>query len=214
MYTALLRLLITVYSVGASMMTKAFLQPDCLDMVLASAVEVCPRETNGILLGRTRRLNGRQVLELRTAYPIQTAERTPTAVGHGNLQAVHRLTDALNVMGKGLAGGYHSHPYPGGHISLTKYDIRFIEEELKRLRLYTGYRKMDSWFELVMSVRPVSYTKLPKVGRRVEMDKGALVVKLRTEKYRGFDVKLRGYQVTKSEGKMNKRVMKLISPSG
>ena len=70
---------------------------------------------------------------------------------------------------------------------------------------------MTSWIELVLSVKPASYTKLPKVGRQLSWEGGSLVAKIRTEQYRGFDVKLRGYRVLLENGAVRKQTVPLMA---
>src|SRR2546427_549976 len=84
--------------------------------LVTSAVEAYNRETNGFLVGNrgTRRMKQRlrEVTVLRAAYPLQTEDRKPNWVSHGNEKAFKRARGAienLDVGGYAVLGGFHSH---------------------------------------------------------------------------------------------------------
>ncbi len=179
---------------------KVLIKPNCLDMIIASAVEVCPRETNGLLIGRL--LNG--TIRVKTAYPFLTDNRKPSFVEHGNISAMNRLFGTLSTMKKPLIGGYHSHPYPNGNIKLTKSDMDFIEEELGRLGKFGQLGGMERWVELVLSVKRKDYEKLPATGRYFYNGNGNIRVAVRMGNYTGFDVKIAGYVLGMNGGGLEK----------
>src|SRR2546427_7674738 len=88
--------------------------------LVASAVEAYNRETNGFLVGnrRTRlvRQRPREVTVLRAAYPLQTEDRKPNWVSHGNEKAFKRARGAIENLDVGYAGlgGFHSHTREAG----------------------------------------------------------------------------------------------------
>ena len=63
----------------------------CFLGLVTSAVEAYNRETNGFLVGnqgtRLVRQRPREVTVLRAAYPLQTEDRKPNWVSHGNEKA-------------------------------------------------------------------------------------------------------------------------------
>jgi len=178
---------------------KILINHNCLDMIIASAVEVCPKETNGLLIGRP--INGD--IRVRMAYPFQTDRRMPGSVEHGNISALKRLLSTLDTMNRQIMGGYHSHPYPDGHIRLTKSDVEHIEEEIERIRKLKS-RDAEKWAELVLSVKRKRYEKLFNVGKHISNNGNHLRVVVRTGNYIGFDVKIAGY-VLKENGSTIKK---------
>src|SRR2546430_7405813 len=83
--------------------------------LVTSAVEAYNRETNGFLVGnratRLVRQKPREVTVLRAAYPLQTEDRKPNWVSHGNEKAFKRARGAIENADVGYAvlGGFHSH---------------------------------------------------------------------------------------------------------
>src|SRR2546422_971363 len=84
--------------------------------LVTSAVEAYNRETNGFLVGnrgtRLMKQRPREVTVLRAAYPLQTEDRKPNWVSHGNEKAFKRARGAienLDVGGYAVLGGFHSH---------------------------------------------------------------------------------------------------------
>src|SRR3989442_15167739 len=88
--------------------------PGCFLGMCAASIEAYNRETNGFLLGgrgMRRVRKRRRVAVLKAAYPIQTEERRPSSVAHGNLKAFDRARRTVNnlYVGLDLLGGIHSH---------------------------------------------------------------------------------------------------------
>jgi len=183
---------------------RIFIKKNCLDILVASAIEVFPRETNGLLIGR----NYKRILNVNMAYPIQTDNRKPTYVEHGNLSALNRLLNAMITMEKPLIGGFHSHPYPNGYIKLTKDDIDFVKEEIERIHKLNN-KKMNTWLELVMSVKKKQYKRMVDIGTFIEKDDGKIRILIRNEDYTGFDIKIGGYAI-KFGDKIEKQRINLI----
>src|SRR3989442_9148235 len=107
--------------------------------LVASAVEAYNRETNGFLVGnrRTRlvRQRPREVTVLRAAYPLQTEDRKPNWVSHGNEKAAKRARGAIENLDVGYAalGGFHSHTGEDGAASLSRTDLDYVADELRRI---------------------------------------------------------------------------------
>ncbi|MCK4497271.1 MAG: Mov34/MPN/PAD-1 family protein, partial [Candidatus Aenigmarchaeota archaeon] len=84
--------------------------------LIASAIEVYSRETNGALLGRNTTMNidgvKKKVLSIKDVYPIQTEKRKRSEVSHGNIAAFERFLRAMRSLKTNIVGGFHSHPHP------------------------------------------------------------------------------------------------------
>ena len=163
--------------------------------MMASAIEVYNRETNGFLIGidSRKRVSGRirDVVSVYIASPFQEDERKPTSVEHGNKEAYNRLIDMLSVLKKNLIRGYHSHPFPDNTNNLSKGDIKFIKEEVEHLNRYEKFDIME-WLEIIISIKKKQYSARHKEGRRfMELNDGIELL-IKTTPYVGFDVKIKG----------------------
>jgi len=107
--------------------------------LVTSAVEAYNRETNGFLVGnrgtRIMRQRPREVTVLRAAYPLQTEDRKPNWVSHGNEKAAKRARGAIENLDVGYAvlGGFHSHTGQDGAASLSRTDLDYVADELRRI---------------------------------------------------------------------------------
>lgn len=164
-----------------------------------SAIEAYNRETNGFLLGsrgshkvRQRR---RDVTVLRAAYPIQTEERTPNYVAHGNSMAFDRARSTVNSLyvGLDLLGGFHSHTGRDGAPSLSKSDVDYIEGELNHLHRQGEAHR--SWLELVVAIRQRTYAKPHDVAWSFRRHRRKLGATIAIRPQLGYDVTLAGYYV-------------------
>ncbi len=193
---------------------RVFIERDCLEVILASAIEVFPRETNGLLMGGrlVKKVRGRSIgiFTLRMSYPVQTAERKPSYVEHGNIAAVERLLKSLCAMGKNIAGGYHSHPEPRPHTRLTKSDMDFIGDEMKRYRDCKGFRGWRKWIELVISVKKRGYKKRVRPRESLALEGGRIVAFLKSRGYTGYELKIGGYAVERVRGILKKSRVGLV----
>jgi len=179
-------------------MENVVVDPSCFLGLCAAAIEAYNRETNGFLLGgnRTRRVRRpRRVAVLKAAYPIQTEERRPSSVGHGNLKAFDRARTTVSSLyvGLDLVGGFHSHTGPDGAPSLSGLDVDYIEDELNHLRRQ-GERQ-ERWLELIVAIRQRAYARRHDVAwsfRRYPRKLGATIA---IKPNLGYDVTLAGYWV-------------------
>jgi len=179
-------------------MKDIVVDPGCFLGLCAASIEAYNRETNGFLLGgrsvrRVRR--PRRVAVLKAAYPIQTEERRPSSVAHGNLKAFDRARRTVNnlYVGLDLMGGFHSHTGKDGAPSLSSLDVEYIEDELNHLARQ-GERR-EEWLELVVAIRKRSYARRHEVAwtfRRYPKKLGATIAIKPTQ---GYDVTLAGYWV-------------------
>jgi len=124
-----------------------------LKSLVASAVEVYPRETMGLLWGviRRRKLDGRKrrILSIKFAYPIQTARRKFTNVDWGNETAKRRLRDVMSSIRVGIVGEFHSHTKAGAVAQPSISDLRYyLRESLSRPEIIGR-----DWIEMVVRIR-------------------------------------------------------------
>ncbi len=179
-------------------MRDVVVDPGCFLGLCASAIEAYNRETNGFLLGGAamRRVQRRRkVAVLKAAYPIQTEERRPSSVAHGNLKAFDRARRTVNhlYVGLDLVGGFHSHTGTDGAPALSDLDLEYIEDELNHLARQ-GDRRQD-WLELVVAIRKRSYARRHELAwtfRRYPRKLGATIA---IKPDVGYDVTLAGYWV-------------------
>src|SRR3989442_14838532 len=78
----------------------------------------------------------REVTVLRAAYALQTEDRKPNWVSHGNEKAFKRARGAienLDVGGYAVLGGFHSHTGDDGAASLSRTDLDYVADELRRI---------------------------------------------------------------------------------
>src|SRR5207247_257850 len=115
------------------------IERSCFLGLVTSAVEAYNRETNGFLVGnrgtRLVRQRPREVTVLRAAYPLQTEDRKPNWVSHGNEKAFKRARGAIEHADVGYAvlGGFHSHTGHDGAASLSRTDLDYVADELRRI---------------------------------------------------------------------------------
>ncbi|MEK6851922.1 MAG: hypothetical protein AABY30_05230 [Candidatus Thermoplasmatota archaeon] len=177
-------------------MKDTVVDPSCFLGLCAASIEAYNRETNGFLMGgrgvrRVRR--PRRVAVLKAAYPIQTEERRPSSVGHGNLKAFDRARRTVRnlYVGLDLVGGFHSHTGSDGAAALSPLDVEYIEDELNHLVRQGEARK--EWLELVVAIRRRTYARTQETGwtfRRYARKLGATIAIKPTL---GYDVTLAGY---------------------
>src|SRR6266568_3587665 len=179
-------------------MKDIVVDPGCFLGLCAASIEAYNRETNGFLMGGrgVRRVRKRRrVAVLKAAYPIQTEERRPSSVAHGNLKAFDRARRTVNnlYVGLDLIGGFHSHTGTDGAPALSRLDMEYIEDELNHLARQ-GERRAD-WLELVVAIRKRAYTRPHDVAwtfRRYPRKLGATIA---IKPNLGYDVTLAGYWV-------------------
>src|SRR2546427_5173612 len=134
------------------------IERSCFLGLVTSAVEAYNRETNGFLVGnratRLVRQQPREVTVLRAAYPLQTENRKATWVSHGNEKAFKRARGAIENADVGYAvlGGFHSHTGDDGAASLSRTDLDYVADELRRI---SRDRPADrvKWLEGVMALK-------------------------------------------------------------
>ncbi|MBN2042596.1 MAG: hypothetical protein JW754_02210 [Candidatus Aenigmarchaeota archaeon] len=178
---------------------NVFIGHRCFKSLIASAIEVYNRETNGALIGKnvTRKIESerRKVISVREVYPFQLDRRTPSEVEHGNKAAFRRVIRSMHGMKFDIIGGFHSHPWPYTKIGLSQGDIISITEELKDMRKINRNLKMDKWLEILISIKRKDYNTPQELGWSM-FDTGRKVrVLLKTGKYMGYYIIISAYWV-------------------
>ncbi len=171
---------------------NVFIGHRCFKSLIASAIEVYNRETNGALIGKnvTRKIEGkrRKVISVREVYPFQTEKRTPSEVIHGNKEAFRRVMRSMHGMKFDIVGGFHSHPHPYGKVGLSDGDIVSIRDEIRDMKKIHRNLAMDKWLEVLISIRRRDYATPQEMGWSM-FDTGKKVkVLLKTGKYMGYHV--------------------------
>ncbi len=177
-----------------------------------SAIEVYNRETTGLISAKnvTKTIKGRKknFVTLNTVYPIQTAERKPSKVLHGNILAYKRAVKTLSAMNTSISGGFHSHTnyYPNYNVypELSKEDVEFIEDEMKHLKAH-GHQ-ISSWLEILISIKERKYSSSHKIGTTTKAFKKKLGIRVTTNPYTAYDITLSGYWLQNGTEKL--RVVK------
>src|SRR3989304_2602642 len=120
-------------------MNTVMIERGCFLGLATSAIEAYKRETNGFVLGnegtRTIRARPRTITVLRAAYTLQTEDRKPNWVSHGNERAVRRARGAVENLDVGyrVLGGFHSHTGDDGDANLSPTDLDYVADELRRI---------------------------------------------------------------------------------
>ncbi len=171
----------------------------CFKSIIASAIEVYNRETNGALIGKnvTRKIESkrREVISVREVYPFQTEKRKPSEVDHGNKAAFRRVISSMHGMKFGLIGGFHSHPYPYGEIGLSEEDIISIRKETRDMKKINKKLAMNRWLEVLVSIRRRDYSTPQEMGWSM-FDTGKKVrVLLKIGKYMGYHIIISAYWI-------------------
>src|SRR5437867_12325076 len=108
----------------------------------------------------------REVTVLRAAYPLQTEDRKPNWVSHGNEKAFKRARGAienLDVGGYAVLGGFHSHTGDDGAASLSRTDLDYVADELRRISRRRPAERVQ-WLEVVLALKRRVWTRKPERG--------------------------------------------------
>jgi len=180
-------------------MDPVVIERSCFVGLVTSAVEAYNCETNGFLVGnrstRVLRQRPREVTVLRAAYPLQTAERKPNWVAHGNVKAFRRAQRTMENMDVGyeVLGGFHSHTGHDGDAELSKTDLEYVAQELQRLR---RSRSEDArWLEVVVALRRKEWARSHGVGWTTRTYRRKLGCTVAIDPTHGYDMTLAGYWV-------------------
>lgn len=194
-------------------MHDVFINPKSLKTLVLSAVEVYNRETNGFIAGKPvlKKIRGKEkaVISLQTVYPLQTAERKPSQVVHGNDLAHRRAIASLSAMKIPIIGGFHSHtdyhPTQDAPPELSKGDLDHIHDEMKNLKTLRKGREMRRWLEIILSIKKKSYSKSQKNKMKINSYKKRLGCTVITEPYKGYKITLAGYWIQNISAKTRVR---------
>ena len=160
----------------------------CLKMgLIPTVLEIYSRETNGFLIGTK---NDRKMRVI-SAYTMQTDNKKPTYVTHGNISALRRLYGVMDVMNWNVVGGFHSHP--DGPNKLSWDDKHYIKEKMEE-------NGLKEWLEILLSVRKRDYIRSQKNKWIIYKNGKKIDMKIITDNYTGFDVTISGYWLKQNNG--------------
>lgn len=163
------------------MRKRVSINPVCLKLgLIPSVLEIYSRETNGFLIGT----NGGNSLRVISAYTMQTDDKKPSYVEHGNFSALQRLYNIMDVMDWRVVGGFHSHP--DGPNKLSRADRDYIKEKMEE-------QSLREWLEVLLSVRKRDYSRKQKNRWVIEKKDKKITMKIVTGNYTGFDLTISGY---------------------
>jgi proteasome lid subunit RPN8/RPN11 len=172
----------------------------CFLGLVTSAVEAYNRETNGFLVGNrgTQRVRQRprDVTVLRAAYPLQTEDRKPNWVSHGNEKAAQRARGAIENLDVGYAilGGFHSHTGEDGEASLSRTDLDYVADELRRIKRDRPADRVK-WLEVVVALKRRKWSRGREVGWATRRYPRKLGCTVSLDEAHGYDMTFGGYWI-------------------
>jgi len=176
------------------------IERSCFLGLVTSAVEAYNRETNGFLVGNrgTRRVRARprEVTVLRAAYPLQTENRKPNWVSHGNEKAFKRARRAIENLDVGYAilGGFHSHTGDDSAASLSSTDLDYVADELRRIERDRPPDRVK-WLEVVVALNRREWSRPHGVGWATRRYRRKLGCTVALDPTHGYNMTLGGYWV-------------------
>ena len=185
--------------------------------LVASAIEVYPYETTGLLTGKVskRKVSGRnrKMIVLQTAYPIQTAERRTAEVDPlKNRRAFLRAFNSIVVIPRfHVAGEYHSHPKKSAELSDD--DIGYIAERLEDI-YKQGDLLLDKprWLEVILGITKRDYVKSVDRGWSYSnySRKARCLIKIPPRK--GFEITFGAFWIYKEDKRIVKKETDIYIP--
>jgi proteasome lid subunit RPN8/RPN11 len=176
-----------------------FIEKRSFRTLVASAIEVYNRETNGVLLGRKATMNidgvKKKVVSIKDVYPIQTDKRSPSQVTHGNISAFNRFLRAMESLKTEIIGGFHSHPHPYESVRLSRGDVEFIGDEVKVMGKIGQERVKDGWLEILISIKRKDYKRSGEEEWYICDYVKKVRCLVRTKKKEGYDITISAYWV-------------------
>src|SRR3989442_13226658 len=169
------------------------IERSCFLGLVTSAVEAYNRETNGFLVGnratRLVRQKPREVTVLRAAYPLQSEDRNPNWVSHGNEKAFKRARGAIDNADVGYAvlGGFHSHTGDDGAASLSSTDLDYVADELRRLSRHRPEERVQ-WLEVVMALKRREWSRQHGIGWTARQYRRKLGCSVALDATHGYDM--------------------------
>lgn len=181
-------------------MDDIIIERSCFLGLVTSAVEAYNRETNGFLVGnrgtRLVRRKPREVTFLRTAYPLQTSDRKPNWVSHGNEKAFTRARGAIENadVGYGILGGFQRHTGDDGAASLSRTALDCVADELRRISRGRRANRVQ-WLEIVMALKRRAWSGVHQAGWSMRRYRRKIGCTVALDENHGYDMTIGGYWV-------------------
>lgn len=185
--------------------------------LVASAIEVYPRETTGLLIGKItkRRIQKKNpnMAILQAAYPIQTAGRKTTEVDpiRDKGAFLRAFEGIVAIPGFHIVGEYHSHPDESAELSDD--DIDYIADRIDDIYRHGDLLLEPSrWLEIVIRIVNRAYAKRidPSWSFSDYNRKARCVVRIPSE--RGFDITFGAFWIYREGKRMKKRETNIYIP--
>lgn len=192
-------------------MDDVVIERGCFLGLATAAIEAYDRETNGFLVGnegvRRVRRRRRTVTVVRAAYPIQTADRKRNWVTHGNVRAFQRARRAMENLDIGyeVLGGFHSHTGDDGDASLSRTDLDYVADELRRRRRAEQDGEAR-WLEVVVALKRREWSRRHEVGWSSRPYRRKVGCTVALEPNHGYDLVFGGYWIEADSGGEEERL--------
>ena len=195
---------------------EVFVERNCFISLVASAIEVHPKETTGLLIGKiaTRKVQKKnpKMVILQAAYPIQTAGRRSSEVNPlKNKSAFLRAFNGIAAIpGFKVVGEYHSHP---NLAELSDDDIEYIEDRFDDIyRQGELLLEPSRWLEIVIKTVRRDYTNATDPGwsYRDYARKASCVVRIPPKK--GFDLTFGAFWIYRDKNRLRKKETDIYIP--
>src|SRR5437899_2399479 len=133
---------------------------------------------------------------LTAAYPLQTEDRKPNWVSHGNEKAFKRARGAIENLDVGYAvlGGFHSHTGDDGAASLSSTDLDYVTDELRRLSRDRPEERVQ-WLEVVMALKRRAWSRQHEIGWTARQYRRKLGCSVALDASHGYDMTIGGFWV-------------------
>lgn len=187
--------------------------------LVASAMEVYPFETTGLLTGKIsqRKISGKskKMVVLQTACPIQSAKRRTADVNPlKNRKAFLRAFNSIVAIPKfHIAGEYHSHTKADAEAELSDDDVGYVKERLDDI-----YRQGDllldkpRWLEVVLKITKRRYVRLVDPGWSYSdySRKARCLIKIPPRK--GFEITFSAFWIFRKGRRISKKETDIYIP--
>jgi proteasome lid subunit RPN8/RPN11 len=195
---------------------KIFVTRNCFINLVTSTLEVSPRETTGLLIGKIakrkiQKKNFKMVI-LEAAYPIQTAKRRSGDVFPlKNKSAFLRaFNSVVSIPSFHVVGEYHSHPDVA---ELSDDDLLYVRDRFDDIYKQGELLLEPSrWLEIVIRRTEKNYsTKVDPGWTYSDYNRKARCV-VRTTSRKGFDLTFGAFWIYRLRNSMRKKETDIYIP--